>query len=78
MKCSEKTCSSAILSTTDPTWIDLGLNSGRRDGKPASNHLSYGTAKSVLIWALLIFYDINKETFVGIVRQVKVPVAIET
>jgi hypothetical protein len=32
------------LSTTHPTWIDLGWISGRRGGKPATNGLSYGTA----------------------------------
>jgi hypothetical protein len=40
----EKTCPSATLSTTNPTWPDLGSNPGRRGGKPASNRLSYGTA----------------------------------
>jgi hypothetical protein len=29
-KYSEKTCSNAILSTTNPTWPDLGSNLGRR------------------------------------------------
>jgi hypothetical protein len=43
-KYSEKTCPSATLSTTDPTWLDLGLNPGRRGGKPATNGLSYGAA----------------------------------
>jgi hypothetical protein len=28
----------------NPTWPDPGLNPGRRDGKPATNHLSYGAA----------------------------------
>jgi hypothetical protein len=37
-------CRSATLSTTNPTWPDLGSNSGRRSGKPATNRLSYGTA----------------------------------
>jgi hypothetical protein len=32
-KYSEKTCSSATLSTTNPTWIYPGLNPGRRGGK---------------------------------------------
>jgi hypothetical protein len=32
------------LSTTNPTWPDVGSNSGRRGGKPATNHMSYGTA----------------------------------
>jgi hypothetical protein len=29
----------------NPTWLDPGLNSGRRGGKPATNRLSYGAAK---------------------------------
>jgi hypothetical protein len=40
---SEETCPSATLSTTNPTWPDLGSNPGRRGGKPATNRLSYGT-----------------------------------
>jgi hypothetical protein len=35
---------SATLSTTNPTWPDLGSNSGHRGGKPATNRMSYGTA----------------------------------
>jgi hypothetical protein len=41
-KYSEKTWTSATLSTTDPTWPDPGSNPGRRGGKPATNRLSYG------------------------------------
>jgi hypothetical protein len=40
----EKTCPSGTLSTTNPTWRDLGCNSGRRGGKPTTNRLSFGTA----------------------------------
>jgi hypothetical protein len=36
-KYSEKTCPSATLSTTNPTWPDPGSNPGRRGGKPATN-----------------------------------------
>jgi hypothetical protein len=43
-KYSEKTYPIATLSTTNPTWPDLGSNPGRRGGKPATNRLSYGTA----------------------------------
>jgi hypothetical protein len=43
-KYSEKTCPSATLSTTNPTWPDVGSNRGHRGGKPATNRLSYGTA----------------------------------
>jgi hypothetical protein len=35
-----KTCPSATLSTTNPTWTDLGLCVDR----PATNRLSHGTA----------------------------------
>jgi hypothetical protein len=28
----------------NPTWLDPGLNPGRRGGKPATNGLSYGAA----------------------------------
>jgi hypothetical protein len=45
-KYSEKTCLSATLSTTNPTWPDLGSNPGRRGWKPATNRLSYGTANT--------------------------------
>jgi hypothetical protein len=30
----------------NPTWPDPGLNPGRRGGKPATNRLSYGAARS--------------------------------
>jgi hypothetical protein len=43
-KYSEKTCPSATFSTTNATWLDPGLNPGRRGGKPATNRLSYGAA----------------------------------
>jgi hypothetical protein len=34
----------ATLSSTNPTWLDPGLNPGRRSGKPATNRLCYGAA----------------------------------
>jgi hypothetical protein len=39
-KYSEKTYSSAALSTTDHTWLDPDSNQGRRDGKPATTHIA--------------------------------------
>jgi hypothetical protein len=39
-----KTCPSATLSTTNPTWTDLGSNSGLRGERQATKRLSYGTA----------------------------------
>jgi hypothetical protein len=44
----EKTCPSATLYTTNPTWPDPGLNPGRHGGKPATNRLSYGAAMHCL------------------------------
>jgi hypothetical protein len=43
-KYSDKTYPNAILSTTNPTWPDLGSNPDSRSGKPATDCLSYGTA----------------------------------
>jgi hypothetical protein len=48
-KYSEKTCLSGTLSTTNPTWLDPGLNPGRRGGKPATNRLIYGADQIVLL-----------------------------
>ena len=39
-----KTCPSATLSTKNPTWTDPGLNPGLRGERPATNHVSHGTA----------------------------------
>jgi hypothetical protein len=44
-KYSEKTCPSATLSTTNPTWLDPGFNPVRRGGKPGTKRLSYGAAQ---------------------------------
>jgi hypothetical protein len=38
-----KTCPSATLSTTNPTWTDLGSNPGLHGGRPVANFLSHGT-----------------------------------
>jgi hypothetical protein len=46
---SEKTCPSATLFTTNPTWPDLGSNPGRRGENPATNRMSYGTAVSLAV-----------------------------
>jgi hypothetical protein len=42
-----KTCPSATLSTTNPTWTDPGSNPGLCGGRPAANRLSHGTAPKV-------------------------------
>jgi hypothetical protein len=40
----EKTCPSATLSTTNPTWTNLGVNLGLFCERLATNHLSCGMA----------------------------------
>jgi hypothetical protein len=46
-KYSEKTCSSATLSTTNLTWPGPRSNPGRRGGKPAHSHISTCCAISI-------------------------------
>jgi hypothetical protein len=41
-----KTCSNAILSTTNPTWPGPGLELGYHGGKPGTSRMSYGMALS--------------------------------
>jgi hypothetical protein len=36
-----KTCTSATVSTTNPTWTDPGMNVGLHCDKPVTNHLSH-------------------------------------
>ena len=43
-----KTCRSATLSTTNPTWTDPGSNQGLCNERPATNRLSHGTASRML------------------------------
>jgi hypothetical protein len=43
-----KTCPSATLYTTNPTWIDPGANPGLRGERPATNDLSHGTVLMLL------------------------------
>jgi hypothetical protein len=40
-----RACPSATLSTTNPTWIGTGANTGLRGKRPRTNRLSHGTAK---------------------------------
>jgi hypothetical protein len=51
-KNSEENLSSATLSTTSPTWIDLGVNPGLRGERPATNDLSHGTTLTDILWRI--------------------------
>jgi hypothetical protein len=44
-----KTCPSATLSTTNPTWIDPGANPVLRGKRPAINRLSHDTGPTTRI-----------------------------
>jgi hypothetical protein len=48
-KTRRKTCPSATLSTTNPTWIDPGANPGLRGERPPTNDLSRGTVSSAYL-----------------------------
>jgi hypothetical protein len=69
-KLSEKTCPSAALSATNPTCCP-DANPGRRGGKPASNRLSYGTARDLVLaskpfhsyFKHLIWYGFTQPSF---------------
>jgi len=43
-----RTCPSVTLSTTNPTWTGLGLNTGIRGVRLAVNLLSHCMAKEIL------------------------------
>jgi hypothetical protein len=58
-KYSEKTCPSATLSTTNPTWLDPGSNPGRRGGKPATNRLSYGAATYIHLYTSSVYLSLE-------------------
>ena len=54
-----KTCPSATLSTTNPTWTDPGL----RGERPATNRLSHGTANNRnYLLHILFSYSLLQET----------------
>jgi hypothetical protein len=59
LKYSDKTCFSAALSTTNPTWTDLGLNPGSYSYKPATDWLNYKMAKCINILSCKKFYIIE-------------------
>jgi hypothetical protein len=66
-----KSCRSATLSTTNPTWTDPGLNPGLRGERPATNRLSHGTAHIcglaiqtvTLVYVLTIAFALKSSSF---------------
>jgi hypothetical protein len=48
-----KTCPSATLSTTNPTWTDPGSSPGLRGGRPVANRLSHGTATGGCVFSTM-------------------------
>jgi hypothetical protein len=57
------TCTSATLSTINPTWTDPGSNPGLRGGRPATNRLSHGTALSLLSLLVSMFATYFQDGF---------------
>jgi hypothetical protein len=76
LKYSEKTCPSATLSTTNPTWPDSGSNPGRRNGNPATNRLSYGAARvQARVWSCGICGR-QSGAGAGLLRVLRFPLSI--
>jgi hypothetical protein len=69
---SEKTCPSATLSTTNPTWLDLGSNPGRRAENPVANRLNYGTAICAYLrrWINLPYHNSVFFGFINTLRNI--------
>jgi hypothetical protein len=69
-KTSEKNLSQCHLSTTNPTWSDLGANPSLHNEKPATNHLSHGPSSHLNLslkvmtalesWSVKLSCHINK------------------
>jgi hypothetical protein len=63
-----KTCHSATLSTTNPTWIDPGANPSLRGERPATNRLRHGTTFPVTLTGTVklnaVWYLFIRTTFV--------------
>jgi hypothetical protein len=60
-----KTCPSSTLSTTNPTWIDLGVNPGLHIERPATNHLSHGMAPQVNLPVLFLLAEMGATIATG-------------
>jgi hypothetical protein len=56
-----KTCPSAILCTTNPTWTDPGLNLGLCGESPATNRLSHGMSRILLLHSTVISEGSNMD-----------------
>jgi hypothetical protein len=55
----EKTCPSANLSTTNPTWTDMGANQGLCGERWLTNYLSHCTTfRTMVRHGLFIIYDL--------------------
>jgi hypothetical protein len=61
---SEKSCPSATLSTTNPTWQEPGANPGRRGGKPATNRCSYGAATGLYVRSASVMVQLKINTLI--------------
>jgi hypothetical protein len=47
MYAEKKPAPAPLCPPQNPTWLEAGVNPGSRGGKPATNRLSYGAAKTV-------------------------------
>jgi hypothetical protein len=71
-----KTCPIATLSTTNPTWTDLGSNPSLRGERPAANRQSHGTALRVVTFTTRAHYPRRVHGTNGIRHWVNVKAAL--
>jgi hypothetical protein len=66
-----KTCPSATLSTTNPTWTDPESNPGFRGERLATNRLRHGTAMPMFVCLILDYgsnFQLTLCRYVGYLR----------
>lgn len=63
-KYSEQNPRFTTFCTINSTWTDVGLNPGMCDKRPASNHLSYGTA--LILCNMVEIISVLKECTVSV------------
>jgi hypothetical protein len=66
-----KTCPSATLSITNPTWTDPGSNPGLRGRRPAANRLRHGTARTSNVTGRISVRDGGKLSVLPVLRHRK-------
>ena len=66
-----KTCPSATLSATNPTWIEPGSNPGLCGERTATNYLSHGTASTQRQRVALTIVNVNNTQYAILIENAR-------